>query len=190
VQRYYAYDPSPADAEYTKVRVSVMDSTGAVLSAGATANRMLLLPWYVNRGTQGSLDLATISGDGVLTCKDDNFLYVYLRLRGVPANVRFGTDLPIDARWRLTGWDAFLRQIPPASARLRSFGPVAAVLGVPGYDVDVQLPPMTQREGARVGLEVCGGADLLGSTKPDGTLSISWGNGSGQTTPAVAGRGG
>ena len=238
LKRYYAYDPTPVDAEYTNVRVSVMDSTGVVLSAEATAHRVLMLPWYISRGKRGTctswdprlsravapylsgdfadramgaalaqtiareyilhhmapwntiyarerfgrqldhltpqltLDSADVCGDGVTTCKDDNFLYIYLRSRTGPANVRFGNDLPIDARWRLTGWDAFLAQIPPASARLRSFGPVAAVLGAPGYDVDVQLPPMTQREGARDGLDGCGGGDLLGSTKPDDALSI------------------
>jgi len=54
VQRYFAYNPAPVDGEFTNVRVSVMDSTGVVLSAESTANQVLLLPWYVNHGNQGT----------------------------------------------------------------------------------------------------------------------------------------
>jgi hypothetical protein len=47
VERYYAQDPEPEDAQYARVRVTVSDSTGVVMSASSTAQQQLLLPWYV-----------------------------------------------------------------------------------------------------------------------------------------------
>jgi hypothetical protein len=52
VERYYAQDPEPEDSQYARVRVTVADSTGVVMSAVSTAQQQLLLPWYVTHRGQ------------------------------------------------------------------------------------------------------------------------------------------
>ena len=54
VQTYYSRDPEPEDNAFARVRVTIADSTGVVMSATSTAQQELLLPWYVNHLNKGT----------------------------------------------------------------------------------------------------------------------------------------